>query len=397
MTKFLAVGLHQNNPNFRRAILKANLLTGKINNDIYFTENLKKKSHNKIRSLSLDPYDTLATELYCSLQEKLKVDEVELIRSLRYLAAEKISAEADIIKGLIIRLNELIDDKEILVIKPVKLKNIIKQLNPKKTVKFLGYRTLDSMLKRESLEKIFLAISLIESKTLNSNLESLYKNLTINDLTISKINFSYLPERFNSLIDDQVKDIITVYQTASIIINPNFFQRKQGWLVTIIADIAETINNWLLENEYLDIIKFSTDFGIVLSNIMNSRNQSVFKILENQTISTGGYYDSSNNGHNINDLQDNLLNNDKNLSFWSNTDHLMTILNNQVVSFNIKDIALDLLNNNNFLSRNLTNVRTALIKELSMQYFKPTKLSDYLNNFFQIKQDDHLKQIFNFS
>ncbi len=403
MTKFLATALKQNNPIFYQGLRKANLITNKDNNDIYFTEHIKKLTRNKIKALSLDPLDTLPIELYKSLQEKLKQDEVQLIRSLRYLAASKISAEADLISGLILKLTQLMDNKTILAIKPAILKKIIKHNKPNKTMKVLGYRSLDSMLKRETVFNILFVIKMIESKALNNKLLEDYKKLTINDFILIPIKFEVI-KKFKNIEESSGQNIVgSIFETATVGIADISSTIKPGLVVKIVTDIIDELEIWYVKNDLLDIMKFNSDFGNIYKIILENSSNDLLELVKmsglNNLDSELAYEQSQDlllyqdNKVKFNKIS-NMLAGDNMFSFWHNTDYLIEVCKNEIVSFNVKDLANDLLSLANFATRSTVYARDSLKRELLLQYFKPVKFVDYITSLLQINKDNNLKQIF---
>src|SRR5581483_260020 len=110
-----------------------------------------------------DPQDTTAEELYHALLERLKHDDARLVRALRTRAATHVSAEAEVVAGMVHALQAVVGDKQCFAIKATSLKALIRKIPPKKAMKQLGYRSLESFLKHESLASIMAAAWLVEA------------------------------------------------------------------------------------------------------------------------------------------------------------------------------------------------------------------------------------------
>ncbi len=404
MTKFLAIALKQNTPAFRYNLNRINLMTGKDNNDIYFTEAINKLSRDKIAALSLDPFDTRPIELYKSLQEKLKRDEGHLIKNLRYLAADKISAEASLTSGLILKLNQLTEEVQVSVVKPVILKKIIKSVCPNKTVKKLGYRTLESMLKRESMFNILTVMKYIENKSLNQKLAEQWARLTINDFVTSRVKFEVVPSSLTDVVPiHQDLRLISDFTTATIGLIDISSTAQPGYIVKLISEIIDCLECWYIQSDLIDNFKFNSDFGRIYKNILQNNSNDwldLMNILEADVVENNLSHGLSMDllaykfdKFSLNKIRD-VLENDSLLSFWNNTDYLMEICKNEIVSFNIKDLANDLLSLASFANRSTSYARTALKKELLKQYFKPERFIDYVGSLLQINKDSSLRPIF---
>jgi len=116
----------------------------------------------KIAELDLDPNDTTGEELYHALLSRFDVD------SRRLEGALGLDGQSSIDKKLsraIELATHVTRDAHVWALKPTATKGLLQALPPKKTMKLLGYRSLDSFLKREDLAKMLTVAALVESPT----------------------------------------------------------------------------------------------------------------------------------------------------------------------------------------------------------------------------------------
>src|ERR1700690_2145645 len=111
MTRFLSESLQAAEPSFRQGLSRLEAANGHPNTDIRFTSEIRQALQSKLRELGLDPRDTTPEELYHVLQERIKADAARLNRTLRARAATHVSAEADVVAGMVHALQELPDSK----------------------------------------------------------------------------------------------------------------------------------------------------------------------------------------------------------------------------------------------------------------------------------------------
>ncbi|HEX7632869.1 MAG TPA: hypothetical protein VF401_00935, partial [Candidatus Saccharimonadales bacterium] len=154
MTRFLSESLQAPEPFFRLGLKHLESANGHPGTDIRFSTEVLQSTQAKLRELGLDPKDTTAQELYHVLEQRIKEDDARLTRTLRTRAATHVSAEAEVTAGMIHALKELPDSKQCFALKPSVLKAILKKTPPKKAMKALGYRSLDSFLKHESVVSV---------------------------------------------------------------------------------------------------------------------------------------------------------------------------------------------------------------------------------------------------
>jgi hypothetical protein len=117
------------------------------------------KTRAKIADLGLDPDDTTAQELYQALLARFENDSRDFDKAFCFDGQsfdEKAETAIRIIKNIA-------DLPQRWVLKNTAAKTILKQHPPKKLMRQTGYRSVESMVKRESLARIFISAHLVES------------------------------------------------------------------------------------------------------------------------------------------------------------------------------------------------------------------------------------------
>ena len=121
------------------------------------------QSRLKIAQLGLDPDDTTAEELYQALIIKFESDARRFDEHFGLYGGDydsKIKKTVELISH-----NESLPDKWAL--KKTAAKQLLRQHPPKRVMKTLGYRSVDSFIKREQLGETYLAVEFIESAAWN--------------------------------------------------------------------------------------------------------------------------------------------------------------------------------------------------------------------------------------
>jgi len=158
MSKAIASLLDQPERVIKRAIMKLEDKNGYPSHDVrHLAENVQ-KIRLKISQLGLDPDDTTAQELYHALIVKFEQDcqAFDIENNFHALDFQSKAAKAA----------ELITDMDLpqrWVLKSTAAKNLIRQQPPKKLMKLLSYRSVESMLKRENIGKLVIAANRAES------------------------------------------------------------------------------------------------------------------------------------------------------------------------------------------------------------------------------------------
>ncbi len=101
MTRFLSASLQAKEPFFQAGIRRLESANGHPKTDIRISAEVMTAARHKLRQLGLDPKDTTPEELYHVLQSKVAVDDARLTRTLQTAAATHVSAEGNVIDGMI--------------------------------------------------------------------------------------------------------------------------------------------------------------------------------------------------------------------------------------------------------------------------------------------------------
>lgn len=118
---------------------------------------------NKIADLGLDANDTTAQELYYALLIKFQNDSRNFDKNHNPVSQSQ-DQRVEHAAKLIAKTAKM---PEVWSLKSSSVKNLLKSQLPKKIMKHLGYRSVDSMLKRQNLAEIHLMLAHFESNTWN--------------------------------------------------------------------------------------------------------------------------------------------------------------------------------------------------------------------------------------
>ncbi|MEO7364401.1 MAG: hypothetical protein ABIV43_02740, partial [Candidatus Saccharimonadales bacterium] len=187
MTRFLSETLQAPEPMFRLGLRHLEKANGHPNTDIRFSTEVMHASRAKLRELGLDGHDTTAPELYQALQSRIKADDQRLERRLRTRAAQHVSAAADVNDGILHSIVEIAHEAPSYGLKISVLKTLLKKQPPKKALKQLGYRSLDSMLKHEPAVQVLAAAWIVEANAWKQRFMEQYKRLQPNDFEVRQL------------------------------------------------------------------------------------------------------------------------------------------------------------------------------------------------------------------
>ncbi|HET7827282.1 MAG TPA: hypothetical protein VFK97_00245, partial [Candidatus Saccharimonadales bacterium] len=163
MSQALARLLEQPEEVISKMISRLEAKNGYPSHDVRATAENIQAIRKKISQLKLDPDDTTAEELYQALLNKFEAD---ARRFDEHFGLSGQNYDQKIQTAI-----ELVSNNATLpqawALKNTPAKQLLRQHQPKRVMKQLGYRSVDSLIKRENLAELYLAIEFIESPAWN--------------------------------------------------------------------------------------------------------------------------------------------------------------------------------------------------------------------------------------
>ena len=286
MTRFLSSALQAEEPQFRRGLQQLEAANGHPNHDIRFSTEIRRTAQHKLSELGLDPQDTTAAELYHALQERVARDDARLTRRLRTEAALHISAEADIVAGMIHAIKQLPESMQCFGLKANSLRSLIKQQPPKKAMKQLGYRSLNSYLKHESPALALAAAWLCEGEAWQRHFLSSYKQLAAHDFeTRTIVLVEPTSPRWRALARRVIKErrhtILSFKELGAIVFLPLSTEEIPTGAVTASLTLAlHELNEIRASATFLKLNQVKPDFGKIVRYVATDEPRLNSKLLD---------------------------------------------------------------------------------------------------------------------
>lgn len=392
MTRFLSESLEAPEPMFRLGLRHLEKANGHPNTDIRFSTEVMQASRAKLRELGLDGHDTTPEELYHALQARLKADDARLTRKLRTVAATQVSAEANVNEGLIHSLRNIADESKAYGLKTSVLKSLLKKQAPKKALKQLGYRSLDSMLKHESAVQVLAAAWLTEAPSWRQRFMEQYKRLVPSDFeTRRTIIEQPRGGRWQAVTTRALADtrhtVLSFKELGAVVIFPIPAHAPEGSVTATTVLALHELNEIKAGSTFLKLCQVRSDFGIIVQTVALSQpllsadalDQSVpWHIIQRfyarmQHLFREELFEphielADMSWHSVEQL---LAEIEPSFAFWESTSHLGFMAKGQTVSLNLVDAALNYSNNLSFEQRLRTAFQQSLWHELLMRYLQP--------------------------
>ncbi len=191
MSKTLAKVLDKPLNNVTKSVAEHEKSAGFPSEDVRLLAENKQKMLNKLKQLGLDPNDTTDNELYWALRARYQKDSQTLDRALGVNVATSFKERLDKADQLV---GFCAKSEDSWLIKNSAAKKLLSSNPPKQTAKILHYRSIPSMIKREDVAVLFLIAQESESATWQKNITQAAAKLSSSDYELRPIKVVKLPE-----------------------------------------------------------------------------------------------------------------------------------------------------------------------------------------------------------
>lgn len=383
MTRVLSELLGAEQPGFGMTIRQLESATGKPSTDIRLTSEIAQRAQQKLRALHLDPHDTTAEELYQTLLGRFQSDE-KLARDILGLpdAASSIEVHSASIKFV----QSQIGKRPVFAIKNSVAKKLLKKVPPKKAMKQLGYRSLDSMLKHESAAHLYVAAFLCESLAWRKKFLEQYTTLQPSDFELKSVDLS-MPqskrwETVADLVAKQQYPILVFKELGSVVALP-----QSSRPVTVLTDIlliASALNDIQSATSFLKLQQMKPDFGNFVRTIAEDEPLTKAKLMDRVVPwrVVHQYYARFAKAYNPLIFEPHIQPDDLHwlhpesvlqeihpaLNFWHDTRYTAHVHGADKVSLNLFDAARNAMANSSFAERTTQALKQSLWQELMIRY-----------------------------
>lgn len=395
MSRVLAELLGSSEPVFHLWLRGLEKHAGLPGEDIRLVAQVAAESRGKIVELGLDPADTTGKELYAALLSRLAQDELRVVRSL----GAEFSDTGQIIKKVADYLNTLEQQSEVLAVKPAVMKSVIKHLKPKQTMKLLGYRSLDSMIRHEPVPQLLAATFIVESDDWHEKRLAEYKKLRPSDFELRAVSF-VVPsgKKWPALADSYTKkrhhNMLSVQEAGAVVMLPVQVALPAIAIASFCLAI-QSLNDLRASSAYLKLHQVRPDFQEVMQSVMKQEVLGVAKLGESEVSWSVLHWFYGSKTHTsdhpemfephvqpedmyIHEVEEILTRLDPEVKFWEGT-HMLGVIDrdtSEVVSMNMFDVAYNLVNYRRYPERALASMQSLLRRELIGRYLIHRSLHD---------------------
>lgn len=385
MSRVLSQLLQAKEPDFTMSLHQLEKAGGHSAVDVRLIADISRIIKQKTRELGLDQNDTTDKELYHALQSIVKLHDSYLARIIGSKPDDSVETQ---LKNIQKFLKKLEGPKSCWTMKNSVAKKILKMHPPKSVMKKLGYKSIDSMLKREQITEIYVATRLLETPAWQKRLVKSYKKLTPSDFETREIEILYLhPEKWGDTADaytfERRQNITHLKELGVLMILPLPVKRMRGLTITVVPLALHYINEIRSYSAFFKLQQVRPDFGeIIVSTILEDpktsakiANESVhWRVIQRHYGSTKGSVPETFEPHiQPEDLfwkkaESILYRLEPALKFWEDLDFCATLNTDNPVSLSLMDNAVSYCNGLEYGQQSSWHFRSSLWNEIYARY-----------------------------
>ena len=363
--------------------------------DIRLGAEIITRARQKIRDLQLDVEDTTSKELFFALRHRLVRDETQLRKKLG-LSNEAKELEPNLQK-LANAAQKLSSKEHALSLTSVGARRILEAVPPKRTLKLLKYRSLQSVLKRHDARVLYVLAAVVENESWHAQVHAKVRRLNAKDMQWQKVTCIVMPIAWYEKAYKYLAPkgaVMTQDELAVVCVLPIADVRKDGvsvLLLSMMLQAATTISTKSLPYKQQALFQ---GFDSIIPKIANGEFPELASIhglkpnwhMVYQLL--GQRYLSLQNEEAELEVFDlfwestemKLASLVSEMDFWTDTHFLGVVGKTSVVSMHVLDVAVALVSGAAFGTQTSEHLSSSLWNELQIRYLKEEVLLRALSN-----------------
>jgi hypothetical protein len=353
------------------AVKKLEHISGWQSTDVRLLAEVDNKVRAKIAELNLDPDDTTGMELYQALLVKLGEHEKNINLSTSELFK---------------RISQAHKNYKVYALKNSVAKELLRHHPPRKLMKMLNYRSVDSMLKRENPGALFAAVANAESLRWQNVFYKDLAKLTPSDFETRDATVVSLEAKYKNLIQSDTQRVTLLGAVVTA--------KSQESKVALAASIVNEINKLRSESAIIKLRNVEAGFGYNLVEIVQGQAKHPLKIshLPVSWHTIFNQYGKRPVSEHTEFFGPHILHEDIKahetvkslaeifpaLSWWQDLEHVAYKAEQGIVSLNLLDVISS--KTKDFNNRELSNYKKSLWHEFISRYFAHPSVEQHFMN-----------------
>ncbi len=396
MSRMLSELLGVHEPTLARSIQDLERASWLQSVDVRLTAEIVTKVHGKTRALGLDPRDTNGRELYYALQDMVRLHDDFLVRLIGGSDAGDVE---DLLPRIVHIAQRVRIPRQVWVIKHSVGKRLLRVHPPRRLMKSLGYRSLDSLLKREPIDVVFAAMRFLETPQWQRQFVQQYNRLQPSDFELRNVEVINLQgkkweQAATDFIRSQHHNITHSKEMGSIIVLPLPVRRLPGITITVLPLLLHYINEIRLYSALFKLQQVKPNFGAIISetilhdpgNHVKVAGQGVhWRVVQQHfgklsRLEQPELFEPHVQPEDLEwrSAEDILFHMEPALQFWQGMDFAGVVLDGRRISFNLMDVATNFINQLPFEQQVSYHLQRSLWNELHRRYISQPTLETHI-------------------
>lgn len=395
MAKTLRDLLDAREPLFSLSLQQLEQASGNVGTDVRLVGDMSEKITTAIKQLGLDPQDTTGPELYNALLARIEIDNVRVTRLVGGNDPNDVRQMAPL---LVRAVEKLKVNRDAWVLKRSIAKKFLRAMPPRQLMKRLGYRSVDSFLKKEPIDEVYTAIRFSEGPQWLNRYNALLQTVTPSDFETRPIDFVVMDhDKYADLaagfVAKKLHNVTHTKEMGVIVVVPMHAERMKGITLKTLPLLLHYLNEVRLYSAFFKLKQVRKNFGdIVVSTLI--ADPSTASSMAGQHVHwrvIQRYFGKLTENHpeefephvQPEDLhwrkaEQLLAQIDPDMSFWQEKDYVGRMYDGRPVSLNLMDVSFNYSNSDSYEQRLYYHFRESLWNEIFMRYMGHKNLEDQI-------------------
>lgn len=392
----LATFLEAQEPLLDNALGQLESRSGHKGVDVALTAEIASKGGRVMRQLGLDP-DCSGEELYSALKQAVKEQDAHLARTL---GGAHVENPTEMIPLAIRRIEQIQMPRSCFALKYKKAGAILKEKPPQALMKRLGYDDCATMIAKEDLAELFIAIRFTEGPDWLNDFDRVFDELKGSDFEERPIRLvRFDPAKWGDVAAhfiEKKKHINTHSKEMGVVaILPPPSDTMAAITTKVVTLTLHYYNEVRLYSAYFKLLRKKKNFGRILSETLIADTLNI-PLLENRHIHwrvIQRYYGKIGEGAQHPEIfqphlqpedlhwrsaEKILYQIDPEMAMWQDMDYVAVLKGADIVTFNLMDVVLSYANGIAFPDRYLYHFRESLWNEVFARYMGEKELREQL-------------------
>lgn len=382
MSKLIAQLLQADQRSFVRIIDRLESMCLQPGIDTKLTTEIITGAREKVRRLGLDPVDSTREELYYGLLAKARSDDESLRSKLGIVdstppaeAAEKIAFATD----------RLLKKDLVICMVPSAVKKLLRAVPPKRTLRTLHFRSIDSVLKREDPYVLYALAVRLEDTSWHSQVQARMRRLQPREASEAQVQVLSLPTSWLEKLEKTKFDSVIepVAEIGAVLILPTMPLSVAGSVLLTTCLVLQASQRLAVESLPYRTRALTVGYEKLLPDIalglieelkpvhgLRPSWHAVFQLLAERGRDNSSEYEFMLGDLEWQSTETKLASIASELDFWINSHYLGYVVDGRPISLHVVDVTASLVLGKKYGNQIHSHLQASLWNELQLRYLK---------------------------